>query len=133
MARNQPTKQGKIIITTPRKLWPHELRIAQILAESGHEIKFLGESNLHNPDILLDGIEFEIKSPKSSNTNSLEHLLKKAIKQSPNIIIDTSRLKNTPDRNLQRFLVHQFKLRKQIKRLILITKKGKIIDISSLI
>ena len=125
-------KKGTFIVSG-RKLWPHEMRVAEILTMAGHDIKFLGESNLHTADILLDGIEFEIKSPKSANANSLEHLLKKALKQSPNIIIDTSRMKNSRDDSVRKFLVSQVKSRKQIKRLIMITKHGQIIDIFALI
>lgn len=91
------------------------------------------ESNTKTADILLDGVEFEIKSPKSANANSLEHILKKAVKQSCNIIIDTSRMKNIRDDNTRRFLVNQARLRKQIKKLIMITKQGQIIDVSALI
>lgn len=84
-------------------------------------------------DILLDGIEFEIKSPKSANANSLEHILKKAVKQSCNIIIDTSRMKNVRDDNTRRFLINQGRIRRQINNLIMITKQGQIIDISALV
>ncbi len=125
-------KKGTFIISG-RKLWLHELRVAEILTMAGHDIKFLEETNLHTADILLDGVEYEIKSPKSSTANSLEHLLKKALKQSPNIIIDTSRMKNTRDDKTRKFLIAQAKSRKQIKKLIMITKQGRIIDISALI
>lgn len=84
-------------------------------------------------DILLDGIEFEIKSPKSANANSLEHILKKAVKQSCNIIIDTSRMKKVRDDNTRRFLINQVRIRRQINNLIMITKQGQIIDISALV
>lgn len=120
-------------IASGRRIWPHELRVAEILTLAGHNVEFLKESNLHTADILLDSIEFEIKSPKTSNTNSLEHLLKKALKQSPNIIIDTSRMKSSRDDNIRKFLVVQAKSRKQIKKLIMVTKRGQIIDISALI
>lgn len=84
-------------------------------------------------DILLDGAAYEIKSPKSVNSNTLEHILKKALKQSSNIIIDTSRMKNAHDDNTRRFLINQVRIRKQIKKLIMISKQGQIIDISSLV
>ena len=126
-------KIGKIIIPAGVKPWPHELRVAEILAMAGYNVRFLEESSLHTADVLLNGIEFEIKSPKSANVNSLEHLLKKALKQSSNIIIDTSRMKNSRDNNVKKFLISQAKSRKQIKKLIMITKRGQIIDISSTI
>ncbi len=120
-------------IASGRKIWPHELRVAEILTLAGHNIEFIEESNLHTADILLDGVEFEIKSPKSSNANSLEHVLKKALRQSPNIIIDTSRMKSFRNDSVRKFLIAQVKSRKQIKKLIMITKRGQIIDISALI
>lgn len=129
----QQNRKNGTFIVSGRKIWPHELRVAEILTLAGHNIEFIEESNLHTADILLDGIEFEIKSPKTSNSNSLEHLLKKALRQSFNIIIDTSRMKNSRDDNIRKFLIAQAKSRKQIKKLIMITKRGQIIDISALI
>jgi len=120
-------------IASGRKLWSQELRVAEILTMAGYNIEFLEETNIHRADILLDGVEYEIKSPRSSAANSLEHLLKKALKQSPNIIIDTSRMKYSRDDTTRKFLVSQVRSRKQIKKLIMITKRGQIIDITALI
>ncbi len=125
--------RGKVIVPANANPWPHEQRVAKILALAGHAVEFIPESNTKTADILLDGVEFEVKSPKSANANSLEHILKKAVKQSCNIIIDTSRMKNIRDDNTRRFLVNQARLRKQIKKLIMITKQGQIIDVSALI
>jgi hypothetical protein len=125
--------RGKVIVPANANPWPHEQRVAKILALAGHAVEFIPESNTKTADILLDGVGFEIKSPKSANANSLEHILKKAVKQSCNIIIDTSRMKNIRDDNTRRFLVNQARLRKQIKKLIMITKQGQIIDVSALI
>ncbi len=80
----------------------------------------------------MDGVEYEIKSPKTANTNSLEHLLKKALRQSSNIIIDTSRMKKVRDAHVRSFLITQVKSRKQIKKLYMVTKCGQIIDIKAL-
>lgn len=121
------------IFTPPgRKVWPHEMRTAKILATAGHSIEFLLEDSQKSPDILLDGVEFEIKSPKSMSVNTLEHLLKKGLRQCSNLIIDTSRTKMRDDK-MRDFLVSQMRKTKQIKRMIMITKKGQIIDIFSLI
>lgn len=125
--------RGKVVVPANANPWPHELRVAKILALAGYAVEFIPETNTKTTDILLDGIEFEIKSPKSANANSLEHILKKAVKQSCNIIIDTSRMKNVRDDNTRRFLVNQVRIRKQINNLIMITKQGQIIDISALV
>lgn len=122
-----------VYIEPGRKPWAHELRVAEILALAGHRVEFLAEGTLPSADILLDGIEYEIKSPKTTSANSLEHILKRALKQSPNIIIDTSRMKNVRDDNLRKFLVAQVRSRKQIKKLLMVNKRGQIIDISAMI
>ncbi|MBR3332223.1 hypothetical protein IKG28_01165 [Candidatus Saccharibacteria bacterium] len=125
--------KGEVIIPAGCKPWPHELRVASILAAAGHHVEFVPEANLHTADIALNGIKYEIKSPKSSLSNSLEHILKKALKQSPNIIIDTSRMKYVRDNSTRNFLITQAKSRKQIKSLLMISKQNQIIDIKSLI
>ena len=127
------SKLNGIYIAPGRKLWEHELNVANILALAGYKIEFLPETSIKQADVLLNGIEFEIKSPKSATANSLEHLLKKALKQSPNIIIDTSRIKKSRDENIKNFLISQVKTRKRIKHLIMITKHGQVIDISTLV
>lgn len=125
--------RGKVVVPANANPWPHELRVTKILALAGYAVEFIPETNTKTADILLDGIEFEIKSPKSANANSLEHILKKAVKQSCNIIIDTSRMKNVRDDNTRRFLINQVGIRRQINNLIMITKQGQIIDISALV
>ena len=128
---NKNTK-GKIIIPAGCRPWPHELRVANILAMAGHSVEFIPKSNIKTADLYIDGIKFEVNSPRSVKTNSLEHILKKAQKQSCNVIIDASRIKSG-NFNMSRFLTRQLRSRRGIKKLVLITKQGKIIDVNSLI
>lgn len=100
---------------------------------AGHNIEFLPENHLRTADIKLDGIDYEIKSPESFNPNTLEHKLKDATRQSGNIIIDSSRIKKTRDDKIRRFLVNQFRKQPQIKKMLFITKRGGIVDISALV
>lgn len=126
-------KKSGIFIATGRKPWPHEMRVAEILSLAGHYIEFLEETTLRTADIRLDGVEFEIKSPESFNANTFEHKLKDATKQSQNLIIDTSRIKMVRDQKICTFLLNQMRKQKQIKKMIMITKHGNIIDISALV
>lgn len=120
-----------VFIPSEREVWDHEMRVAKILAKAGYSVEFLKENNQKSPDILLDGIEYEIKSPKTISTNTLEHLLKRGLRQCPNLIIDTSRTKMRDDK-MRNFLTAQMRKTKQIKKMLLITKKSRIIDIFSL-
>jgi len=124
-------KQG-VYIAPGRNPWPHELHTAKILALAGHYVEFLPEGNLHSPDIYLDGVEFEIKSPETGKVSSLEQSIRTALRQSSNIIIDSSRMK-MHDTRVRWFLIKKFRQQKQIKKMLFITKRGEIIDISSLI
>ena len=125
--------RGKIIIPGGRKPWPHELRVANILAMAGHNIEFLPESNINTADFLLNGIAYELKSPFTNRPDKLERNIKRALKQSKNIIFDSSRIKGLRDDKLRSFLIKKAQEQKQIGNLIFITKHGQIIDITSLI
>ena len=130
---NNSKQRGRIVIPAGRRPWPHELRIADILASAGHNIEFLPESNVHTADVLLDGVPYEMKSPFTNKPDKLERNIKRGLKQAKNIIFDSSRIKNMRDDNLRRFLMRKAKEQKQIGELIFITKRGQIIDIKSLI
>lgn len=123
-----------VFVPKGRKVWPHEQHVANILANDDHYIEFLPERTLKTPDIRIDGLtEYEIKSPENPRNITIERALKKALKQCPNVIIDASRMKGAKDERIQNFLTFQARSRKQLKKLLLITKKGKIIDVTSLI
>ncbi len=126
-------QKGRVIIPAGRRPWPHELRVADILAMAGHNIEFLPEGNLKSADILLDGVEYEIKSPFTNKQDKLERNIKRGLKQAKNIIFDSSRIKGMRDDNLHRFLVKKAREQKQIGELIFITKRNQIVDIKSLI
>ena len=127
-------KKGSIIISEEVNPWPHEKRVAKILAEEGHVVEFIPEGTIGTADIFLDGIVYEIKSPKSNKINTIEHRIKDAINnQSCNLIIDSSRIKGMKDYNLKNWLIKKCREQPQIRRMIFINKKGQIIDIKTLI
>lgn len=127
-------RKGKIIIPVGKAPWAHEMRVAEILAAVGHVVEFLPERTVKTADILLDGVEFEIKSPVTSKMNTFEHNLKRALKQSSNNIIDISRMdgRKMPEAKVKSFLLLKCKQHPQIKRMLLITKAKQIIDIMEL-
>lgn len=125
--------EGRVIIPANVYPWPHELRVAQVLAAAGHVVGFLPTRSTKTADVLVDGAEFEIKSPKTANTNSLEHIIKKGLRQSANLIIDSSRLKGACDIRICQFLVSQVRKRRQIKKKYFVTRSNKIIDTLELI
>lgn len=116
---------GKIDIsqlnTPPEK---HELACAKFFAELGKDIVFLKPSsipNLHTPDILMDGLEWEIKTPIGSSRRTIEENFRKAVKQSRNIIFDLRNI-NLPQAQCISKLEQEFNLRPYLNNLYVICK-----------
>jgi hypothetical protein len=129
-------KKGQVLIPANANVWKHELTTAQALALNGHTVTFLTTeqgTSKKSPDIVMMGQKWEIKSPRTDKLSGIERNLKKATKQSGNIIIDSHRLSSMHDVTLQRFLIKMFKQQKTITRLILINKKRQVIDIGALL
>ncbi len=127
-------KTGKVIIPANTNPWPHEKRVAKILAQAGYKVEFIPEGNIGTADIYLNKVIYEIKSPKSNKTNTIEHRIKEAINnQSCNLIIDSSRIKGMRDNNFKNWLIERCRKQPQIKKMLFINKKGEIVDIKSLI
>ncbi len=61
--------------------------------------------------------------------NTIRHIVKKAIHQSENLIIDIRRCK-LPQDQVVKELEHHFNLSKRIRRLMIITKTEEILDYS---
>ncbi|MFZ2544405.1 MAG: hypothetical protein WAW80_00270 [Candidatus Saccharimonadales bacterium] len=110
---------------------PHEIQTVLFLRKTGMRVKFLAPKNqpgVKTPDIAMDGMMWEIKSPQSKGSRTIEHAVRSASKQSENIIIDLRRLSVSTDRAMTLIKFHSLR-RTNIKRLIVITKDGKKLDI----
>ncbi len=125
-------QKGRVIIPADANPWPHEQRVAKILALAGHSVKFMPETNLKTPDICLDGTVYEIKSPITDNPKKIIRNVKRALEKCPNVIIDSSRVKGLRDDAIQRTLKNKVKDLPGLKKLLFINKRGQIIDIVAL-
>ena len=88
------------------------------------DIKFVPRANHKTPDLFIDGLYWELKTPTGNGKYNLQHALRNAAKQSENIIID-ARLSKMHINKIKNELNYQFKRSKNIKRLILIDKQKK--------
>lgn len=126
---------GKVILPDGITIWPHELRTAQALGHAGYVVEFLipnKRDSSKSPDVIIEGLMWEIKSPKTDKLSAIERNLKRASKQSDNIIIDSQRMKKLHDSTIQRVLKEKLNSQKTIKRIIFINRKRQVIDISGL-
>ncbi|HLC43510.1 MAG TPA: hypothetical protein VJK08_00035 [Patescibacteria group bacterium] len=125
-------KQGKIIMPPDILIESHELAVANILARNGNDVEFITPSQtkgIKKPDIILNKKEWEIKSPRGKSGRTIENNLRSALLQSPNIIIDLSRIKLSDVKCIAE-TQRQFKLSTKIKNVKIITKKQETIDLS---
>lgn len=112
--------------TPPEKA---EFETAKYLAEKGKNIVFIRPSsipNQHRPDILMDGIEWEIKCPKGKSRRTIENNMRKAIMQSCFIIFDLRSIKLSEKQCIS-LLEKQFHSRSKVKKLLIIKKNGELI------
>lgn len=101
--------------TPPEK---SEFETAKYLAEKGKNIVFIRPSsipNQHRTDILMDGLEWEIKCPKGKSRRTIENNMRKAIMQSHNIIFDLRHIKLSEDKSIAK-LEHEFKINTRLKK-----------------
>jgi hypothetical protein len=111
----------------------HEVEAAQILAiHFSCVVIFLvpiDDYMRKTADILMKGLEWEIKSPIGTSMKyTIKEQFKRASKQAKNIIIDGRRTK-LPDDFIEKAIKNELKTRRRINRALFITKSKKIIEI----
>jgi hypothetical protein len=124
--------QGKIIIAPGLNVWPHELKTAEALAAAGLTVEFIRRSEAPrqtSADVRIDGVEWEIKSPEADNLKAVQRNLRRALKQSRNVIFDCRRMKRLPAEAIEREVRTQAGALRSLRRLIFVGKNGKIVDI----
>jgi hypothetical protein len=128
-------QKGTVIIPDGIKPYPepHEIRVAEILAAQGKSVMFVRPNTAYKAktyDIIIDGVQWEIKSPLgNSRKNTIIKQLKRGQKQSLNIIIDATRTK-LDDVMIEKQIRASFEDHKTIRQVIMITKHKQVIVIS---
>jgi hypothetical protein len=124
---------GKVIKIGGLNVWPHEQLMADILAAAGHVVEFLpatDKKGSYTPDVLLDGVRWEFKSPKSAKIDAIERNLKRGTRQSVRLVISSHRIKRLPDKAIEREITIKMRANKKLEAVKFINRHGKIIDIS---
>ena len=125
----------EIILPSGMQLQPdkYELHVAKVLAEYfKSDVRFIPKSNRPTPDILVvsTGDEWEIKNIRGNGKHTIEDNLREASRQSKNVVISLLKpTKMDTQRAVSRidfFLGHGHRT---LRRVILVTKQGKVIDI----
>jgi hypothetical protein len=124
--------QYKVEVFTDPKNRPrdHEMYAALILAAHFKtDVVFLRPENQKTPDLDINDVHWEIKSPTGDGKKTMENNLRSARKQSQNIVISLSRSKMHHRQAISRINFYLRTESHRIKSLKVITKSGKVIDI----
>ncbi len=109
----------------------HEYEMILVLIYYCQLIELVPKSNIagvHTPDLLMDGVPWEMKRAKGNGKYTIQKLIHKALHQSENIIIDI-RYSKMPEEKCLRELTKIAHERKKIRRLLVIASGEKVIDI----
>ena len=112
------------------RLEPHEEKTIKLLVLYGFDVEAIKPMNtpkLNNPDVLMDGAIWEMKAPIKYNENTLKIRMKKASKQAKRIIFDFRNMKKDYE-EAQAFVVKLFIGNREMRRMIIVTKDGKVLD-----
>ena len=110
----------------------HEYKTVKLFLENGFDVELVPASKIKGlkmPDIMLQGIPWEMKSPEGDGKRTIKNTVQNASHQSENIIIDLQRCKTDEERAL-REIDRYFRLSRRLKRLKVITKDKRILDFS---
>lgn len=120
-------------VIVPRSYYPkpspEEMSAADILVDFFQaNVKFVKRHTGKTPDFLIKGTYWELKSPTGSGKHNIQHKLQDASHQSANVVIDARKSKLHPIK-LRNEVKHQFELVRKVKRLILIDKNGRAVEL----
>ena len=110
----------------------HEYATVKLLLNQGYNIELIPTSQvkgMRTPDISVNGVLWEIKSPTGNSKNTIKHTLQNASHQANNVIVDLRRCKLPEDQAIKD-LEQRYRLSKRIRRMKIVTKDEKIIDLS---
>ena len=90
-----------------------------------------GRGHHHSADFIADFKHLLplLYLPFAQKLSAVERNLKRAYHQASNIVFDSHRMGRLPDKSIQKELVKQYKLTKDIKRIFFINRKREVVDI----
>ena len=124
-------KYGRVIFNN-QDLEAHEKKTVFYLSRFGFDVETLTPSNVpksKNPDLLMLGTMWEMKGPRVYNEATIQTKFRKALKQSGGrAVFDLRNLRDNSDKT-EKYIMRLFRLTRGMKRIIIIRKSGRLLDI----
>ncbi|HEY5805776.1 MAG TPA: hypothetical protein VIS56_00120 [Candidatus Saccharimonadales bacterium] len=126
-------KQSKYNIVIPVGMKPrpkiHEETAAEILANHfKSDVYFLETGSRDTPDVSIQGVEWELKSPIGGSANNIRKNMREAGNQSTSVVIDLRRSKLHQTRAVG-YINQYMTTSRKLKCVIVITKSKKVLTI----
>lgn len=118
------------LITNGVRLEPHEINTVVYYLARGEDIELIPPSNTpmnKNADFLMRGLVWELKCPMGKGLATVQHLFRKAAKQSENVIFDLRNFKGS-ERQVVALLNKLFNASRRVKRMHLILSTAVLIE-----
>lgn len=128
MMKKIQRKVGRLI-TNGVVMETHEYKTINVLLANGEDVELLKKSRTSHSksaDIFMRKLIWEMKSPNGKTTRCVEHALRRATHQAPNVIIDLRRMRLGDD-TLVVLPSRLFRELRSIRNLWVITKTDNII------
>jgi hypothetical protein len=125
---------GQVVIPAghPNPPEQHEVDAAMVLARHYQAVvQFLIPNDGYKrktPDIVMLGVEWEIKCPHGASKSTINNQLRWAAKQANNIVVDTRHTKLQDD-EIEGKVRQEIHRKSSIRKVILINKLGKVVEI----
>ncbi|MDR0491141.1 MAG: hypothetical protein LBH28_07870 [Oscillospiraceae bacterium] len=136
MAKKKRKQQnpGQVIIPVghPNPPEPHEVDVAMILARHYQTtVEFIvpvDDYKRKSADIIMLGVEWEIKCPTGKSKYTMQEQFRRASKQASSIVIDARRTK-LKYADIEKSVFFELRKRPYIDKVVLIDKSEKVIEI----
>lgn len=122
--------QHKNLISHNVRLEWHEYFTISYFLDRDKHIELIPPSHTpgtHSPDLIMDGVAWEVKTPRGKAKTTIERTLHRAARQSENVILDL-RLTNLSKSHAIKLVSNFFQNSQRIHHIQLIIKPNKLFD-----
>ena len=120
-----------ILTTNGVHLQEHEYHTVKVLLAHGYDVELIRPSQTkgqRTPDISVQGVLWEMKSPTGNSKNTMRHTVQGAGHQAKNVIVDLHRCKLSEEQAIKE-IAYYLKLSKYIRQIRIITADENILDL----
>lgn len=125
-----PKNKHGILYKNGVKIEPHEESTAKFLTKYGFIVEVIRPVNtpkMHNPDFLIGGAIWEMKTPTTSNLKTIKKRIHEASEQAERLIVDLRKVKKNYEK-VEKDVIRRFSGKATFRRMILIKKSGIVLD-----